>query len=171
MAARVREPRCPHCSCGAGGQHFGVRSHLHLFYEDCAFSETELKRASLSWSSLLWKACLTAGVLLAATGGLALGMGLLLPPRIEGFGEGDLLLVDERAVWHNRALAACRWAGGLLLALGGTALLACALAARTRPDSRARPGGLAPRATAIACVSPVRPGLWPTGSVQPTPRP
>ncbi|KAG5836343.1 hypothetical protein ANANG_G00253570 [Anguilla anguilla] len=124
---------CPRCSSRreSGAHSFGVRSYLHLFYEDCAFAtprdvEEDPRNkgdpvSSWSWYPLLWKASLTAGLLLVVTGGVALSAGLLLPPRIEGFGEGELLMVDVRAAGHNGMLRACRLAGALLLAAGGAA--------------------------------------------------
>ncbi|MBN3306255.1 neurensin-1 [Amia ocellicauda] len=167
MAGCPELPCCPHCSGSSGAQTFGVRSYLHLFYEDCTFSapqdqaELQPKRAPVSrtsWPSLLWKACLTTGVLLAVTGGLALAMGVLVPPRIEGFGEGELLVVDERAIRHNRALAACRMAGGLLLALGGTPLLACVLALPVcRVMERIRDNSFSSSSSPCCCTPDSRP--------------
>ncbi|XP_036386112.1 neurensin-1-like [Megalops cyprinoides] len=133
----------------------------------------------MSWYSLLWKASLPAGLLLVVTGSVALSVGLLLPPQIEGFGEGELLMVDERAIGHNGMLAACRLAGGLLLALGGTVLLACTLASpicrameRIRDDGTYRPGASeSPRAWPVPNISPIQSmlpvSLSPTFSVQP----
>ncbi|XP_048880086.1 neurensin-1-like [Brienomyrus brachyistius] len=136
----------------AVNQSFGVRSYLHLFYEDCAFSraqddddddgdEVSAEEALTQglWIWLLWRASLAVGVLLALTGSMALGVGLLLPPRIEGFGDGELLLVDERAVGHNGVLLACQLVGGVLLGLGAGVLLGCVLtrrASQPRDDAR-----------------------------------
>ncbi|KAK6479526.1 neurensin-1-like [Huso huso] len=117
------------------GQRFGVRSYLHLFYEDCAFSQPEEdpeepEGTLSSWASshpLLWRASLTTGILVLLMGVVALGTGLLVPPMIEGFGEGELQVVDQQAIEYNQALERCALAGGILLTLGGTALLACVL--------------------------------------------
>ncbi|XP_034761134.2 neurensin-1-like [Acipenser ruthenus] len=117
------------------GQRFGVRSYLHLFYEDCAFSQPkedpeEPEGTLSSWASshpLLWRASLTTGILVLLMGVAALGTGLLVPPKIEGFGEGELQVVDQQAIEYNQALERCALAGGILLTLGGTALLACVL--------------------------------------------
>ncbi|XP_064161842.1 neurensin-2-like [Anguilla rostrata] len=162
---------CPRCSGRreSGAHGFGVRSYLHLFYEDCAFAtprdvEEDPRNkgdpvSSWSWYPLLWKASLTAGLLLVVTGGVALSAGLLLPPRIEGFGEGELLMVDVRAAGHNGMLRACRLAGALLLAAGGAALLACALASpvcRTGERSRRDGAERSPGAWTPAAVSPIR---------------
>ncbi|XP_018611247.1 neurensin-1-like, partial [Scleropages formosus] len=152
----------------AGGQVFGVRSYLHLFYEECTFAtpkddeeeedNTEMKEAAVireTWSWLLWMAGLAAGVLLATAGAVALGAGLLLPPQIEGFGDGELRVVDERAAGHNGTLKAYRAAGGLLLGLGGAVLLACSLARRVSRHSdtrRPRPPGAS---QTIRSVSPI----------------
>ncbi|MBN3279676.1 NRSN1 protein, partial [Polyodon spathula] len=117
------------------GQRFGVRSYLHLFYKDCAFSQPEEdpeepEGTLSSWASshpLLWRASLTTGVLVLLMGVAALGTGLLVPPKIEGFGEGELQVVDQGAIEYNQALERCALAGGILLTLGGMALLACVL--------------------------------------------
>ncbi|MGH0171105.1 UNVERIFIED_CONTAM: hypothetical protein FKN15_060131 [Acipenser sinensis] len=73
------------------------------------------------------KASLTTGILVLLMGVAALGTGLLVPPKIEGFGEGELQVVDQQAIEYNQALERCTLAGGILLMLGGTALLACTL--------------------------------------------
>lgn len=112
---------------------------------------------------------------MVVTGGAALGVGLLLSPQIEGFGEGELLMVDVRAIGHNGALRACRLAGALLLAVGGTVLLACALASpvyraaeRIHGDSAGSPGSCSlPAVSPIQLPLPV--SLSHTLSVQPKP--
>ncbi|XP_061076534.1 neurensin-1-like isoform X2 [Conger conger] len=185
MAGLTELPCCPHCSGRgeSGAQSFGVRSYLHLFYEDCAFLtprdvEEDLQNkgdpvSSWSWYSLLWKASLTVGLLLVVVGGAALGVGLVLSPQIEGFGEGELLMVDVRAVGHNSALRACRLAGALLLAVGGTVLLACALAwpvcraGERIQDDRASSAWSFPAVSPIQLPLPV--SLAQTLSVQPKP--
>ncbi|KAJ8412165.1 hypothetical protein AAFF_G00144320 [Aldrovandia affinis] len=169
MAGFRELPCCPRCSGKreSGGQSFGVRSYLHLFYEDCAFltpqdEEDEPRRDGCLSSgpsrSVLWKAILTAGLLLVVIGGVALSVGLLLPPQIEGFGEGELTMVDKRAVGHNGILAECRLAGALLLALG-TLLLACTLASPVRRAAeRIRYDGAdttSPEAWSLPAVSPI----------------
>ncbi|XP_023693635.2 neurensin-1-like [Paramormyrops kingsleyae] len=160
-------PCCPLLSAapGAANQSFGVRSYLHLFYEDCAFSraqdddddDEESAEEALTWGLwlwLLWRASLAVGVLLAVMGSLALGAGLLLPPRIEGFGDSELLLVDERAVGHNGVLLACQLAGGVLLGLGVGVLLGCVLTRRAgQPGDDSR--GLCPGKPQGANVSPI----------------
>ncbi|KAJ8358638.1 hypothetical protein SKAU_G00151630 [Synaphobranchus kaupii] len=178
MAGLTELPCCPNCSGrrGSGAQSFGVRSYLHLFYEDCAFltppdveEDPQNKGDPVSywsWYSLLWKASITAGLLLVVAGGVALSAGLLLPPQIEGIGEGELLMVDVHAVGHNAALTECRLAGVLLLALGSAMLLACTLAS---PVCKATE----PRAWSHPAVSPIQlplpVTLAHTLSVQPKP--
>lgn len=73
------------------------------------------------------QASLTTGILVLLMGVVSLGTGLLVPPMIEGFGEGELQVVDQQAIEYNQALERCALAGGILLTLGGTALLACVL--------------------------------------------
>ncbi|MFT7802770.1 neurensin-1-like [Arapaima gigas] len=154
----------------AGSQVFGVRSYLHLFYEECAFTKpeedeeeedhagVEMKQAAVTretWSWLLWMAGLAAGILLMTSGAVALGAGLLLPPQIEGFGDGELQVVDKRAAGHNGALEACRTAGGLLLGLGGTMLLVCSVARwSSRHDNTHRPSPPGASRT-VRSVSPI----------------
>uniref|UniRef100_A0A8C9QVM6 Neurensin 2 n=1 Tax=Scleropages formosus TaxID=113540 RepID=A0A8C9QVM6_SCLFO len=139
----------------AGGQVFGVRSYLHLFYEECTFATPKDDEEEEDNTEMKEAAGLAAGVLLATAGAVALGAGLLLPPQIEGFGDGELRVVDERAAGHNGTLKAYRAAGGLLLGLGGAVLLACSLARRVSRHSdtrRPRPPGAS---QTIRSVSPI----------------
>lgn len=49
-------------------------------------------------------------------------VGYATPPRLEAFGEDELLFVDGRAVRFNRALDACKLAGAVLFCVGGSGM-------------------------------------------------
>ncbi|XP_019365808.1 PREDICTED: neurensin-2 [Gavialis gangeticus] len=130
------------CSCSRGpsvqrGKWYGVRSYLHLFYEDCAGAsldndadEPPAPRTRPAWPSVVWKVSLSAGALLLLLGAAALATGYLVPPKLEGIGEEEFLVLDLQAMEHNRALGTCRLAGVVLCTTAGVlvaaGLLACA---------------------------------------------
>ncbi|XP_067323169.1 neurensin-2 [Anolis sagrei] len=128
---------CEHlCGCHRGpnveeGKWYGVRSYLHLFYEDCAGLD-DLGRppnspSSGGWASILWKVSLSAGSLLLLLGSAALATGYLLPPKLEGIGEAEFVVLDQQAVEYNHALGTCRAVGTVLCAMAGALLVTCVL--------------------------------------------
>ncbi|XP_068556476.1 neurensin-2, partial [Anas acuta] len=133
----------PACSCGRGpgvaqGRWSGVRSYLHLFYEDCTRAspdgvgaEPSPARPPGTWPSVIWKVSLSMGTLLLLVGAAALGTGWLVPPKLEGIGEEDFVVLDLRAARYNRVLGACRVLGlGLCTVaavLSAVGLLCCVL--------------------------------------------
>ncbi|XP_075373391.1 neurensin-2 [Mycteria americana] len=135
--------REPDCSCGRGpsvaqGKWYGVRSYLHLFYEDCTGASPDPDRdGSLphgAWAPLIWKVSLSTGTLFLLVGVAALAAGFLVPPKLEGIGEEEFVVLDVQAVRYNHALGTCRLVGTALCAaagvLGTIGLLSCALAPR-----------------------------------------
>ncbi|XP_076135529.1 neurensin-1 [Alosa pseudoharengus] len=112
-------------SGAVNGHQYGVRSYLHQFYEECTGSlwdreaDFQTQRSPNRWSSVLWKVCVVLGGLIMLAGLVVLFVGYATPPRIEAFGEDELLFVDERAVRFNRALDACKLAGAILFCVGG----------------------------------------------------
>uniref|UniRef100_A0A493TG43 Neurensin 2 n=1 Tax=Anas platyrhynchos platyrhynchos TaxID=8840 RepID=A0A493TG43_ANAPP len=108
----------PACSCGGGpgvaqGQWYGVRSYLHLFYKDFTRAspdgvgaEPSPARPPSTRPSVIWKVSLSTGILLLLVGAAALGTGWLVPPRLEGIGEEDFVVLDPRAARYNRVLGA-----------------------------------------------------------------
>uniref|UniRef100_UPI00398F7DA1 neurensin-1-like n=1 Tax=Pristiophorus japonicus TaxID=55135 RepID=UPI00398F7DA1 len=112
---------------------YGVRSYLHLFYEDCTGSMLEdddqlnTQRSSSGWRSALWKVGLSAGTILFLVGMATVTTGYLVPPKIEGIGEADFLVVDRRAIEYNEALEVSKLVGAILFSVGGTAIAACVL--------------------------------------------
>ncbi|KAM6378531.1 neurensin-2 [Pluvialis apricaria] len=136
----------PDCSCGRGpsvaqGKWYGVRSYLHLFYEDCTGASPDGDRdgssSQGSWAPLIWKVSLSTGTLFLLVGAAALATGSLVPPKLEGIGEEEFMVLDMQAVQYNHALGTCRLVGMALCAvagaLGAIGLLSCALALR-RPQ-------------------------------------
>ncbi|XP_059834773.1 neurensin-1-like [Hypanus sabinus] len=119
----------------ADEQRYGVRSYLHLFYEDCTGSVLEdedpvgsgAERSHSNWRSALWKVGLSAGTILFLVGMATVTTGYLVPPKIEGIGEDDFLVVDKRAVEYNEALEVSKLVGAILFSVGGTAIAACVL--------------------------------------------
>lgn len=119
------------CSCRRGpnveeGKWYGVRSYLHLFYEDCAGAIPDDDMGSVQNShfhrgchALLWKVCLSTGMLLLLIGMAALATGALVPPRLEGITEGQFVVVDQKAVEYNQALMICKVVGIILCAAAG----------------------------------------------------
>ncbi|KAM7090859.1 neurensin-2 isoform 1-T1 [Ciconia maguari] len=138
--------REPDCSCGRGpsvaqGKWYGVRSYLHLFYEDCTRASADRDReGSLphrAWAPLIWKVSLSTGTLFLLVGVAALAAGFLVPSKLEGIGEEEFVVLDVQAARYNHALGTCRLVGTALCAaagvLGTIGLLSCALAPR-RPQ-------------------------------------
>ncbi|XP_047906626.1 neurensin-2 [Anser cygnoides] len=131
------------CSCGRGpsvaqGRWYGVRSYLHLFYEDCTRAspdgdgaESSSARPPGTWPSIIWKVSLSTGTLFLLAGAAALATGSLVPPKLEGIGEEDFVVLDLQAARYNRALGACRLLGLALCAAAGVlsavGLLSCLL--------------------------------------------
>ncbi|TRY93870.1 hypothetical protein DNTS_023781 [Danionella cerebrum] len=109
---------------GDHGEGFGVRSYLHQFYEECTGSAWEsehtlqMQRARSRWRSIVWKACFSVGAVLSLCGLSVLLVGFLTSPRLESFGQEDLLFVDGRAVRFNQALEGCKLAGAVLISVG-----------------------------------------------------
>ncbi|XP_016309608.1 neurensin-1-like [Sinocyclocheilus anshuiensis] len=93
-----------HGALSSGYQGYGVRSYLHQFYEECTASiwerdeDFQTQRSLSRWSSVLWKVCLALGALILVAGLSVLLVGYATPPRLEAFGEDELLFVDGHAV-------------------------------------------------------------------------
>ncbi|KAK3551771.1 hypothetical protein QTP70_025624 [Hemibagrus guttatus] len=131
----VKMASCPEL-CGSeygegGPQRYGVRSYLHQFYEDCTSSiwerhhdEFQTQRSPSWWSSVLWKVCVAVGAVILVSGLSVLLVGYATPPRLEAFGEDELLFVDGRAVRFNGALDACKLGGAVLFCVGGAGVAA-----------------------------------------------
>ncbi|XP_067856862.1 neurensin-1-like [Heptranchias perlo] len=126
-------------------QRYGVRSYLHLFYEDCTGSmleedgldQLDTQRSSSGWRSVLWKVGLSAGTILFLVGMATVTTGYLVPPKIEGIGEADFLVVDKHAIEYNEALEVSKLVGAVLFSVGGTAIAACVLVLTvSRPTPR-----------------------------------
>ncbi|KAJ8353667.1 hypothetical protein SKAU_G00212340 [Synaphobranchus kaupii] len=124
-------------------QHYGVRSYLHHFYEECTASiwdrdeEFQIQRSPSRWSSVLWKVCLAFGALILIVGLTVLTVGFAAPPKIEAFGEEELLFVDRRAAHFNRALDMCKLVGAVLFCTGGIlAVVGLLLSSFTRGDPK-----------------------------------
>ncbi|XP_066480836.1 neurensin-2 [Tiliqua scincoides] len=127
------------CGCCRGpnveqGKWYGVRSYLHLFYEDCtgASPDNDLSKSPSSlacrrWTSVLWKVTFSTGTLLLLIGAAALATGYLLPPKLEGIGEEEFMVLDQQAVEYNHALGICRAVGTVLCAIAGALLVSCIL--------------------------------------------
>ncbi|VCW78020.1 unnamed protein product, partial [Gulo gulo] len=125
------------CSCSRGpkvedGKWYGVRSYLHLFYEDCAGAALSddpegppILCPRRPWPTLCWKISLSSGALLLLLGVAALTTGYAVPPKLEGIGEGEFLVLDKRAADYNQALSICRLAGTALCMAAGILLAIC----------------------------------------------
>ncbi|KAM6164795.1 neurensin-2 [Rhynchocyon petersi] len=137
-------PSCDHpCSCSRApnvedGKWYGVRSYIHLFYEDCAgtalsddFEGPPVLCPCRPWPSLCWKISLSSGILLLLLGVAALTTGYAVPLKLEGIGEGEFLVLDQRAADYNQALSTCRLAGTVLCAAAGVLLAICLFWAMT----------------------------------------
>ncbi|XP_012668698.1 neurensin-2 isoform X1 [Otolemur garnettii] len=148
-------PSCDRsCSCSHGpnvedGKWYGVRSYLHLFYEDCAGTalSDDLEGPPVlcpnqSWPLTCWKITLSLGTLLLLLGVAALTTGYAVPPKMEGIGEGEFLVLDQRAADYNHALGTCRLAGIALCSTSGILLAICLFWASTgclSQDTKAEP--------------------------------
>uniref|UniRef100_A0A8V0YU07 Neurensin 2 n=1 Tax=Gallus gallus TaxID=9031 RepID=A0A8V0YU07_CHICK len=117
----------PSCSRGpsvAQGKWYGVRSYLHLFYEDCTGTgpDGDTDGSSPShphgvWPSIIWKVTLSAGTLFLLAGVAALSTGWLVPPGLEGIKEDkeeELVVLDMQAVRYNHVPGVCRLLGTAL---------------------------------------------------------
>ncbi|XP_032074529.1 neurensin-2 [Thamnophis elegans] len=132
----------PTCGCQRGpnmeqGKWYGVRSYLHLFYEDCtsARSEGNFEDAAKSptkggRASIFWKVTLSVATLLMLTGLAAVATGSLLPSKLEDIGEAEFVVLDQRAVEYNGALGISRAVGVALCAVAGVLLVASAVLSR-----------------------------------------
>ncbi|KAK2492234.1 hypothetical protein MC885_008303, partial [Smutsia gigantea] len=74
---------------------------------------------------------LSSGTLLLLLGVAALTTGYAVPPKLEGIGEGEFLVLDQRAADYNQALSTCRLAGTALCAAAGILLAICLFWAMT----------------------------------------
>lgn len=74
-----------------------------------------------------FKVTLFAGTLLLLIGAAALATGCLLPPKLEGIGEEEFMVLDQEAVEYNHALRICRAVGTVLCAIAGALLVTCVL--------------------------------------------
>lgn len=72
----------------------------------------------------------------------ALTTGYAVPPKLEGIGEGEFLVLDQRAADYNKALGTCRLAGTVLCGAAGILLAICMFWATTgwlSQDPKAEP--------------------------------
>lgn len=85
---------------------------------------------------------LSSGTLLLLLGVAALITGYAVPPKLEGIGEGEFLVLDQRAADYNQALGTCRLAGTALCVAAGVLLAICLFWAMTgwlSQDTKAEP--------------------------------
>ncbi|NXJ07662.1 NRSN2 protein, partial [Odontophorus gujanensis] len=118
----------PSCSCSHGpsvaqGKWYGVRSYLHLFYEDCSGADPDGDTDNSSpshphsvWSRIIWKVTLSTGALFLLVGAAALAVGWMVPPRLENIGEEELVVLDVQAMRYNLTLGTC-WLLGTALCI------------------------------------------------------
>ncbi|NXS43804.1 NRSN2 protein, partial [Balaeniceps rex] len=118
--------REPDCSCGRGpsvaqGKWYGVRCYLHLFYEDCTGASPDRDGSSphRAWAPLICKVSLSTGTLFLLVGAAALAAGSLVPPKLEGIGEEEFVVLDVQAVRYNHALGTCQLVGMALCVAAG----------------------------------------------------
>lgn len=125
------------CGCQRGphvaeGKQYGVRSYLHLFYEDCTgsapdddFEGPASARSSSSSRSLLWKVGFSSGIIILLIGISAITTGYLVPQKLETIGEGRFIVIDHKAAEYNRVLKTCQLLGVILLSIGGLMVATC----------------------------------------------
>lgn len=111
---------------------------MHLFSEDCAGAALRDDPEGPSilcpgrlWPLVCWKFCLFLGILLLMMGVAALATGYTVAPKLEGIGEGELLVLDQWAADYNRALGTCRLAGTALCTAAALLLAICLFSAMT----------------------------------------
>ncbi|KAG8131532.1 hypothetical protein E2320_009463, partial [Naja naja] len=139
------------------GKWYGVRSYLHLFYEDCTgtHSEDDFEGAATSptkggQTSVFWKVRTSTGSqapLLCGTFSEHIQSafpppvttGSLLPSKLEDIGEAEFVMLDQRAVEYNSALGISRAVGVALCAIAGVLLVASVVLSRF--GRRNRTGG------------------------------
>ncbi|KAG9333883.1 hypothetical protein JZ751_009979 [Albula glossodonta] len=124
-------------------RHYGVRSYLHHFYEECTASiweqdeDFQTQRSLSRRSSVLWKVCLAFGTLMLIVGLTVLTVGYASPAKIVTFGEEELVFVDSRAAGFNQALEQCKLVGSVMFCVGGSlATLGLLLSAFTHSSSQ-----------------------------------
>ncbi|XP_058030640.1 neurensin-2 [Ahaetulla prasina] len=130
------------CGCQRGpnmeqGKWYGVRSYLHLFYEDCtgihseeSFEDAATSPAKGGWKPVFWKVTLSTATLLLLAGLAALATGSLLPSKLEDIGDTEFVVLDQRAVEYNGALGISRAVGVVLCAVAGVLLVASVVLSR-----------------------------------------
>ncbi|XP_075624717.1 neurensin-2 [Balearica regulorum gibbericeps] len=137
----------PDCSCVHGsrvvqGKWYGVRSYLHLFYEDCTGASPDGDRSPMEpghpssgrgvhpATASEWP-CPT-GTLFLLVGATMLAASSLVPPKLEGIGEEGFVVLDVQTLRYSHTLGTCRLVGMVLCvaagALGAVRLLARVLA-------------------------------------------
>ncbi|XP_039593179.1 neurensin-1 [Polypterus senegalus] len=122
-----------HSAAEGNYRRYGVRSYLHQFYEDCTASiwehdeDFQIQRSPSRWSSVLWKVGLMSGTIILLTGLIVIAVGYVVPPKIEAFGEDELLFIDSHAIQFNKALDICKLVGAILFCVGGTLMAICLL--------------------------------------------
>lgn len=73
---------------------------------------------------LVSQVCVAVGAVILISGLSVLLVGYATPPRLEAFGQDELLFVDGRAMRFNRALDACKLGGAVLFCVGGAGMAA-----------------------------------------------
>ncbi|XP_062058301.1 neurensin-2 [Lepus europaeus] len=149
MLSCTRPCGCSHRSGVEDGRCSGVRSYLHLFYEDCAGTALSddpegppVLCPRRPWPSLCWKISLSSGTLLLLLGVAALTTGYAVPPKLESVTFSEAPILDQRAADYNQALGTCRLAGTALCVAAGILLAICLFWAMTgwlSQDTKAEP--------------------------------
>ncbi|MBN3322924.1 NRSN1 protein, partial [Atractosteus spatula] len=73
------------------------------------------------------KVGLMSGTLVLIIGLIVIAVGYVTSPKMEAFGEDDLLFVDSHAMRFNHALDICKIAGAILFCIGGIMMVICLL--------------------------------------------